>query len=156
MLKKIFSIILICLISFTILFGAASAKAAVDTTDVSSCTDIFGVISAINIQAAGGKITGAWDVFGEAECITWGVINFLLIMGAVVAAFFIILGGINYMLAVGNATKQQAAVKTLNAAVIGFALLLVSWSAFSYFVDFMEYNNYVNQAGKINLNVESP
>jgi hypothetical protein len=155
-LKKIPLLFLVFLFLFITLFSAVGAKAAdPNAFAVNSCTDIFSVIKGINTRAAGGQITGAWDIFGQAECITWAIISFLLEMGTIVAAFFIIIGSIKYMLAVGNSTKQKAAVGTINSAVIGFALLMVSWSGFSYFVHFMEYNSYVDQASKINIKIEN-
>lgn len=123
------------------------------TVNLQVCSDIFGIIGIINARAKTGSLAGAWSIFDYASCIVWGVINFLIDMGLIVAAGFVIFGGISYITSFGNAKKQEAAIKTLNTAIIGLALLLVSWAAYGFVLNFIEYNAFVQKFQGVEINI---
>jgi len=143
--KWLLGIILLALI---ILPGRALAIADLGTC--SYTTDIFETIRGITNTAK--AIVDPSVIFTSAICILYGVMGLLLALGAITAAIFIAISGISYMTSAGNPTKQTNALKGLNTAIIGFALLITAYASFNFFTDFMEYDAYTNQFQSANIN----
>jgi hypothetical protein len=55
------------------------------------------------------------------------IINFLLAVAAIVAIFFIIIGGFRYIISAGNPDQAKAGKQTLFNAVIGLAIIILSY-----------------------------
>lgn len=59
-------------------------------------------------------------------------INILAGAASTITLIFIVLGGIQYISSAGNQDTQQKAKNTLTWAVIGFILIITSWSLITY------------------------
>ena len=65
--------------------------------------------------------------FDNIPQLIQGVIELLLNFAGIVAVFYIIYGGIQYILAAGNVAKHEEAKDTIQQALLGLGLLLASY-----------------------------
>uniref|UniRef100_A0A7C4R5Z6 Uncharacterized protein n=1 Tax=candidate division CPR3 bacterium TaxID=2268181 RepID=A0A7C4R5Z6_UNCC3 len=116
---------------------------------------VFIAVFSLMPKKALGAITDPVDLFNKTEEAIQSVTSALISVGAFVAIFYIITGGIKYMLAAGNPTKQAEATKTLNSAIIGFALLITAASFFVFFIKLIEYDRFTENFQNAQLNIEN-
>ena len=72
------------------------------------------------INPVGGNPITLTDVTSIINTIA----NFLIVVGVIIAVIFIIIGGIKYMAAGGNAEAEKAARKSILNGLIGAAIVL--------------------------------
>lgn len=115
---------LILSIEFFIYFilSAGTASAAGSTPICGSGgTSLTGLISVIMAN----KNTSYTAILDLIPCVISSIINMILYIIPSVALIMTIWSGIQYMFSAGNPSKQGAALKSLNASVLGFAAFLV-------------------------------
>ncbi len=79
--------------------------------------------------ALGGKFA----TFGDAVSLLYSAI---LLFAGIAVFFFLILGGIQYIISGGDQKKTESARNTLTAAIIGFALIVVAMLVFPLLQNF--------------------
>ena len=65
------------------------------------------------------------------------ILKWIVIVSAPVAAIMIIVGGIKYMSSGGKQDKLEEAKKTITWALVGYAIILLSWSIVLVIQDFL-------------------
>jgi len=81
-------------------------------------------------NAACGTDVGIFCNFISAESFSGGistVIGYLFTIIGILSLFFIVIGGIKYILSAGNEEKMKSAKDTTYSAVIGFAISLMAY-----------------------------
>ena len=81
-------------------------------------------------NAACGTDVGIFCNFISAESFSGGistVIGYLFTIIGILSLFFIVIGGIKYILSAGNEEKMKSAKDTTYSAVIGFVISLMAY-----------------------------
>lgn len=78
----------------------------------------FLALAAVNYPA-GSELT-----LNKVQTLIETIANWLIVVGVVIAAIFIIWGGLRYMLARGDKTKADEAKKSILHGIIGAAVVL--------------------------------
>lgn len=65
----------------------------------------------------------------NAECLLVKVLDALWVLASLLTTFMILVGGFQMLTAAGNPEKIQTARKTITYAVIGFGIVILSYSA---------------------------
>lgn len=71
----------------------------------------------------------------DVERVVFGIIDYMAMGASSIAIIYIIIGGIQYMTALGNPSKVTQAKGTLTWAIIGFILIIVSYIIVKFIVD---------------------
>jgi len=82
-----------------------------------------------------------------------GVLSFVLIIGALLVLFYLILGGIEWITSGGDKGKTEAARNKITAAVIGLIILAAAWAILTLVLNFLGFRNLnevFDNAGTIN------
>lgn len=82
-----------------------------------------------------------------------GVLSFVLIIGALLVLFYLILGGIEWITSGGDKGKTEAARNKITAAVIGLVILAAAWAILTLILNFLGFRNLnevFDNAGTIN------
>lgn len=72
-----------------------------------------------------------------ADSVIQGIINFLLMLAAIISVIVIIVGGFRYSTSGGDANQVTAAKNTILYAVIGLVVSLFAWSIVNFAYEFM-------------------
>jgi len=98
--------------------------------------NIFTTLQEVRDAGKGGAnpITEPYAIFKVAGCILAQLTTYILSLGNIIAVIMIMISGLRYMGSAGNPTVQQGAMKSLNAAVIGFAIMIMFWSLFQFII----------------------
>lgn len=112
-MKKLFPLVFLSFIIIYFLPGALPLNAQLETVD-SQVSDEIGI--------ADGKL----DSF-----ITTVLNSFLGLVG-IIAVVFLIMGGFQYITAAGDSNQTEKAKKTIMYAVIGLAVIGLSWAIVSF------------------------
>ena len=111
-----------------------------DKDESGACKDPFKIWKE---DIASGKLHSASAGLGAIECLVAGIINFLLELAWIIAAIFVAISGIKYQMSAGNPAARTKAMASLNAAIIGFALVLCVFAALNFFLAFIEYQSFI-------------
>jgi hypothetical protein len=84
-------------------------------------------------------VTDYRQMLGNIVCGVWDAANFFM-YGELIIVLYMVYAGIMYMLAAGDPKKQQAAMKVLNTAIIGFVLVLIIISLIHFARSFLEFD----------------
>lgn len=82
-----------------------------------------------------------------------GVLSFVLIIGALLVLFYLILGGIEWITSGGDKGKTEGARNKITAAVIGLIVLAAAWAILTVVLNFLGFRNLnevFDNAGTIN------
>ncbi len=71
------------------------------------------------------KITDLGKLMGS-------LVGVVLILAAIAAFFFLIYGGLSWIISGGDKSKVEAAQKRIQAALIGLIIVFAVWALFSY------------------------
>ena len=129
--------ILLFLFALTVVFFPFATSAAGDFV----CQNgLLATIEYIRKSGAGGQniVDSPYALFKLAGCILEQATNYIIMLGGVVAVIMIMVSGLRYMSSAGNPTNQQNAVKSLNASVVGLAILLCFWSVFNFMLKLLQ------------------
>lgn len=72
-----------------------------------------------------------------ADSVIQGIINFLLMLAAIISVIVIIVGGFRYSTSGGDANQVTAAKNTILYAVIGLVVSVFAWSIVNFAYEFM-------------------
>ena len=112
----------------------SGVRAATGFTCGKNLLDTIGII--YNTGTNKGNIVDApYALFSMIGCVLKQATDYILWLGGAIAVIMIIISGIRYMAASGNSSAQQSAMKALNAAVIGLAIIACFWSVFNFIVE---------------------
>lgn len=125
MSKKILKIVLVIVLSGFFVFSFRYAQAE----DTGGCN--------INKTITGGK-SGTQLNREDAKKAVTAVANILAGAAGTIALAFIVIGGIQLITAGGNQEQAGKAKNTLTWAVIGFILIIASYSIVSFFADLIQ------------------
>jgi len=70
-----------------------------------------------------------------------GVLSFVLIIGALLVLFYLILGGIEWITSGGDKGKTEGARNKITAAVIGLIVLAAAWAILTLVLNFLGFRN---------------
>lgn len=84
---------------------------------------IFNNVGAI-FGASSGSPAGATDL----GTLIVNIVTILLVVAGSIAVIFLIIGGFRYVTASGNEEQTEAAKKTMTGAIIGLAVILLSFA----------------------------
>ncbi|MDO4781272.1 MAG: hypothetical protein Q4A34_02690 [Candidatus Saccharibacteria bacterium] len=73
----------------------------------------------------------------SADSVIQAIINFLLMLGAIISVIMIIIGGFKYTTSNGDANQVTAAKNTILYAVVGLVVSLFAWSIVNFAYQFM-------------------
>ena len=62
-----------------------------------------------------------------------------------ISALIVAYSGIKYMTSNGISEAQTKAIRSMNAALMGFALIFLVYAGLNFFLDFVEYNAFTEQ-----------
>lgn len=82
-----------------------------------------------------------------------GVLSFVLVIGALLVFFYLILGGIEWITSGGDKGKTESARNKITAAIIGLIVLAASYAILQLVLSFLGFNglnDVFNNAGTIN------
>lgn len=80
----------------------------------------------INLQSVSGNLSGIQDIT-FVKLISAGI-NFILIAAALVAFFFLLIGGVQWILAGGDKEGTEKARKKITNALIGLAIVFSAYA----------------------------
>lgn len=100
-------------------------------------------------QSGGGRFGFFCGLFGfcgpagetTAIGVILNVINLLLAISAILAVLFVIISGIKYILAGGNQETAESAKKSLGHAVLGLAIIILSFVIIRVLAEALIYGN---------------
>lgn len=72
------------------------------------------------------------DAGGQISTVLSGIITFVLTIAAIVAFFYLVVSGFQYITAGGDAAKAQTARQGIVNALIGIVIILVSYIILRY------------------------
>lgn len=117
--KNNYSKILMILILFCILiFSGADGGCSIKDNIIKQDPDT------LNKQSAVNAVMGFVDIMAGAA--------------ATITIIFIVIGGIMYITSAGNQEQATKAKSTLTWAIIGFILIVTSYSIITFFVNFVQ------------------
>ncbi|MBI2448283.1 hypothetical protein HYV44_01845 [Candidatus Microgenomates bacterium] len=153
MIKRFLPIALLALI-FSLWLIPAMALAADPATNVNSslaeCRDPFNLLKTISEKSSGNNpIANPSEAIGFVECALAGTINFLLELAIFVATAFAGIAGLKYMTSAGNPKNQESAIKSLQSAILGFALLFFVFGAINFILQVIEFEQFQAQFDNI-------
>ncbi len=70
-----------------------------------------------------------------------GALSFVLIIGALLVLFYLILGGIEWITSGGDKGKTEGARNKITAAIIGLIVLAASWAILTLVLNFLGFRN---------------
>jgi NADH:ubiquinone oxidoreductase subunit 6 (subunit J) len=73
----------------------------------------------------GSNVEGFF-VFTNFGDFLFSLVNMLIIVGAILVFFYLLMGGLNWLTSGGDKVKVETAQKQITSAVIGLALLVLS------------------------------
>jgi hypothetical protein len=130
--KLIFLAIFFLAIVLLPLFNSAKA-AGYTGFSCSSTGNIFDTIATLKSSGENGiPVTDPYAIFKLGGCIIAQLTTYILGLGGILSVIMIIVSGLRYMGSAGNPSAQQASVKSLNAAVVGFAIIICFWAIFNF------------------------
>lgn len=65
-------------------------------------------------------------------CLIENVVNFGLILSGIVAAFFIVMSGIRFVMSGGDPIRVAQARRTMTFAIIGLVMVVLSYSILNF------------------------
>lgn len=119
---------LIFLLTFALIFATMFFVNNVHAQDNNNQKSIIQTIVGNNPEAA--------DKEQVAKSVT-RFANILAGAASTIALIFIVIGGIQYITSAGNQEQAQKAKSTLTWAIIGFILIIASYSIVRYFMSFI-------------------
>lgn len=87
----------------------------------------------VNIQGAGGIPVGGTDTL--SSIISTGI-NLLILAAVILCLFFLIWGGINWMMSEGDKQKVNQAREKLVSSIIGLAIVFMAYLIINGFYTF--------------------
>lgn len=69
------------------------------------------------------------------------VVDVAIVIGAIAVFLYLVLGGIEYITAGGDKVKTENAQKMMTGAVLGLAILVLSWVIFGIVLRFLGIDN---------------
>lgn len=105
----------------------------------SKAQDQTGFFDLIRKLSSGDPETSPYAIFDFFLKIVTSLQNLLIIYAPVVAALFVAYSGAKYIYSAGNPEKQKKALASLNAALIGLALVLLASSFFYFIINYIGY-----------------
>jgi hypothetical protein len=88
---------------------------------------VFGQTDDIRLKVGGGSQFGAITSLKPSSLIS-GAINLVLIASALIAFFFLLVGGIQWILAGGDKEGTEKARKRITAALVGLAIVFSAYA----------------------------
>jgi len=83
--------------------------------------------------------TGTFAVFNFLQFAFTDATTIILEIGTGLATLLTAYSGVLYMLAAGDAAKQQKAIKSLTTSLIGLVVILAFWALKDFIIGFIEY-----------------
>lgn len=151
-MKKILAptlIVLLLILLPTVVLGAESSSQFLSTGLAdNACRDPFLVFRKI---ATGDPITSATDALGYTQCLAFSAIRLLMSVAVVAAGVLVAINGVRYQFARGNPKLVEAAVKNIQTALIGLALLFLLGTAINAVLTFIEYDYLANPGTQVEI-----
>jgi len=82
--------------------------------------------------------TDPYTLVSLISCAMEKITSFLLEIALGVSALIVAISGIRYTMSAGDPKKQQDAIRAINAAIIGFILLMLFMSLFNFVLTFFD------------------
>lgn len=104
-----------------------------------------GTLQDINVETPRGFATNFGGLIN-------GVLSFVLVIGALLVFFYLILGGIEWITSGGDKGKTEAARNKITAAIIGLIILAASYAILQLALSFLGFsglNDVFNSTGTI-------
>lgn len=81
----------------------------------------------------GGTVSGSAE--GRLNALILNVVNFILFASGSIAVALLVIGGIRYIVSLGNQERMDAAKKTITYALIGLAVIILAYAAVTNIID---------------------
>lgn len=117
-----------CLLGY-ILFPVTAAIAAGNGTVTMGNTNIQSEVTKANFFQA------------DLGVLVTRIVNFTLIIGAIAALIYLLYGAIEWIISGGDKSKYETARNNITAAVIGLAILAVTWVIWLTILYFFGFQN---------------
>lgn len=114
-------------------------KLAVTGTSVIAGLQVMaGTVLAVDI---GDEIKTPKGFAKDIGSLINAILNFIMIIGAVLVLLYLILGGIEWITSGGDKTKTEGAMNKITSAVIGLIILAASFAILTLVLNFLGFSS---------------
>lgn len=118
------------MVAFSLMFASPSVMAK--SAEECNAQSFFGIPTWYEYLGFDDSCSVNTDVANAIILIIFAAIDIMLYLGGLIAAFYIIYGGFEFILAQGNPEKITSARQTILNAIIGLVIVLVASQATAF------------------------